>query len=491
MGVFTGTKDEGRALRAFACTVLGGLIALPLFASAPAWASQDEAFSAADFARLLEERGEQSQKLLLADHPELGNHPELEGNPDLWHLYNFGQDGGKPGADIDWLDAMALDVRDPRYDNRVGVIDTGVSPNHPELAGRICQLEVPGNGRDDDGNGFTDDAYGWDFLERDSTPWDDSGHGTFVAGLIAANDDAEGGMGAIGVAREACVVPIRVIGVDSGKLEHLLAGIRYAARLGLPVVNISLATQKPSQVLAREVARARARGTLIVAAAGNDGKDIDNGGAYPAALPHDNVVTVGASTDRDFRASFSNYGKKAVDLLAPGRGVVSTEPGNKVGIGSGTSFAAPLVAGAASELLRSAPQLGPAGLRGLLMRGVEIGPNLDYTSVSGGRLSLFRSLQLLPQDRETSPPKNLRAKRLGRARGSRNQRRKHRIVRFTWKPGERGQRFVLVVDGQARKQLGAGKRRVQLRLGKSKHTAWVIGIDRAGNEARSEQIRFR
>lgn len=471
-----------RTVVAFLAAAGATLVALAAFA--PVAEAQDAAFGSEQIAEQLERRGEPDQPLELAD--------ELAGNPLLWHLHNFGQiEGGAFDADIDWPEAMAIDDRDPRYDNRIGVLDTGFSFSHPELADRVCRLEVPDNGRDDDGNGFVDDAWGWDFVEQDGWPQDQNGHGTFVSGLIAARNSS-GGMGAIGAAREACIVPIRIMGGSSqGTLSDMVAGIRYAARLGLPVVNISAGIRDFSPALAREVRRARARGVLIVAAAGNDGANADQHPFYPAALPGDNVVSVAASTVSDALAGFSNWGPKSVDLAAPGQSVRSTRLGGDVGGGSGTSYAAPLVAAAAAELLRPAPKLGPPALRNKLMAGVDRKGAFSGKVVSGGRLSMSGSLARIGNDRNTYKPTDLRAKRLGRAGGSRAQKRKHRFVRFSWKPGEAGQRFWLVVDGEVRKALARGRRQVKIKLGKRKHRAYVIAADRAGNEARSKQISFR
>lgn len=470
-------------LRLAALLIVLGLLAA---APAPAAAQSDEraAFDAEEIAEELAERGEPDQPLLLAD--------ELSDNPLLWHLHNYGQiQGGSADADIDWPEAMAIDDRDPRYDNRIGVIDSGISFTHPELHGKICEQEIPGNDIDDDGNGFIDDAWGWDFIQNDKLPQDTNGHGTFVSGLIAARNSPDG-MGAIGAAREACIVAIRVFGNSGqGKLSTMLAGIRYAVRLRLPVVNISAGITDHSPALAREIRRARAQGVLIVAAAGNNGANSDKHPFYPAALPGEHVVSVAASTAADHLADFSNWGRKTVDLAAPGRSVRSTRHIGDVGGGSGTSYAAPLVSAAASEVLRRAPQLGPRAVRRKLLAGVDKKSALAGRMASGGRLSIAGALERVGSDRKTYRPAKLRAKRLGKARGSRTQRRKHRFVRFSWKPGEAGQRFWLVVDGQVRKSLPRGKKRVRIRLAKRRHRAFVIAADRAGNEARSRQIRFR
>jgi thermitase len=202
----------------------------------------------------------------------------------------------------------------------VAVIDSGICAEHPDLTGRIGD--------------------GWDFLENDPVPQDDFGHGCAVAGVIAANPN--NGVGIIGVAPNAQIMPLRVLNAQGvGTYSDVAAAIVYAADNGAEIVNLSLGGSSPSGILEDAVNYATSRGVMVIAAAGNTGQE---GVLYPAA--YEPVIAV-ASVDPDLqRSSFSSYGPE-VDLLAPGRDIVTTQNGGSYGLMNGTSFAAPHVAGIA------------------------------------------------------------------------------------------------------------------------------------------------
>lgn len=245
----------------------------------------------------------------------------------------------------------------------VAVIDTGVDYNHLDLRNNIWinTAEIPDNGKDDDGNGYIDDIYGWDCVGNDKDPMDDNGHGTHVAGIIAAENNKEGG---IGVAYN-CKVMVLKAGNSSGYFNNsdIAEAIQYAYMNGASVINMSFGGSNIS--IAVEEALENAYNTcVLVAAAGNDGacnnlacRECDKVGvSYPAALPY--VIGV-MSTDKDGKllSSFSNYDHNPYDSIeyevyAVGEGVGSTWPSNKYACLNGTSMAAPTVAGIAA-LLRS------------------------------------------------------------------------------------------------------------------------------------------
>ena len=245
----------------------------------------------------------------------------------------------------------------------VAVIDTGVDYNHLDLRNNIWvnSAEIPDNGKDDDGNGYVDDVYGWNFVGNNKNPMDDNGHGTHVAGIIAAENNKEGG---IGVAYN-CKVMVLKAGNSSGYFNNsdIAKAIQYAYMNGASVINMSFGGSNIS--LAVEEALENAYNTsVLVAAAGNDGacndlscKECDKVGvSYPAALPY--VIGV-MSVDKDGKHSstFSNYDHNPYDSIeyevyAVGEGVGSTWPSNKYACLNGTSMAAPTVAGIAA-LLRS------------------------------------------------------------------------------------------------------------------------------------------
>ncbi len=198
----------------------------------------------------------------------------------------------------------------------VAVIDSGLDRLHPDLAANVWQnpREIPDNGVDDDGNGYRDDTWGWNFIDDDNDPRDDMGHGTHVAGTIAA---VEGnGIGIAGVAPDARVMAVKAF--DSygfGTLAQLVPAIEYAAANGARVINNSWGGFTLSESLRRALEDAHSRGCVITGAAGNAGTDM--AGFYPAAHPA--VISVGATDHEDHLASFSNFGP-LLDVVAPGGG---------------------------------------------------------------------------------------------------------------------------------------------------------------------------
>ena len=262
--------------------------------------------------------------------------------------YGWTQNGKAPGGTPDVV---------------VAVIDTGVDYNHLDLRNNIWvnTAEIPNNGKDDDGNGYVDDIYGWDCVGNDKDPMDDNGHGTHVAGIIAAENNKIGG---IGVAYN-CKVMVLKAGNSSGYFNNsdIAEAIQYAYMNGASVINMSFGGSNIS--VAVEDALENAYNTcVLVAAAGNDSacnnlacKTCDIVGVtYPAALPY--VIGV-MSTDKDGKhiSSFSNYDHNPYNTIeyevyAVGEGVGSTWPSNKYACLNGTSMAAPTVSGIAA-LLRS------------------------------------------------------------------------------------------------------------------------------------------
>lgn len=251
----------------------------------------------------------------------------------------------------------------------VAVIDTGVDLDHPDLVHNLFVNpgEVPGNGIDDDGNGFVDDVHGYDFADRDANPDDESGHGTHVAGTIAATRN---GFGATGVAPDAKILPVRVLGSNgTGSTSAVAAGIRYAANLGADIINLSLGGGYSGAIDAA-IDYARSLGSLIVAAAGNESAAIPS---FPArfSASDSNVISVGAINSSGALAGFSNDvgGSGAIQVDAPGVGIFSTYVGGGYASLSGTSMASPHVAGLAALMLSSNPNLTSPAIRELLATG--------------------------------------------------------------------------------------------------------------------------
>ena len=259
----------------------------------------------------------------------------------------------------------------------IAVVDTGVDYTHPDLASNIWTNtgEIPGNGIDDDGNGYVDDVHGWDFVSvppewvaagedpgpEDNDPSDFVGHGTHVSGIAAGRSN--NAIGCAGTSWDCKIMPVRAGYAASdgyGYLEYYDAGraIIYAADNGADVINMSWGGLEDSSYIADCIAHASNEGCVLVASAGNVTSDYARQPFYPAAYP--GVVAVG-STDEDDMLSiwswdvFSNFGD-FVDVCAPGTYILSTLPGGNYGYYSGTSMASPFVAGLAALIKSKFPQ---------------------------------------------------------------------------------------------------------------------------------------
>ncbi len=252
----------------------------------------------------------------------------------------------------------------------VAVIDTGVDYNHPDLAANMWANpgEIANNGVDDDGNGFIDDVRGWDFVDNDNTPYDLHGHGTHVAGTVAAVGN--NGKGVVGMAWGAQIMAVRGLDASgSGYDSDLAQAIIYAAENGADVLNNSWGGPAIGSALTDAVTTASNLGVVVVAAAGNSAGNVEF--FQPASIPQ--AIAVGATDAFDHRAGFSNFGD-SLSVAAPGvdilslRGAASAPVGGQVVASqylrlSGTSMATPHTAGLAAVLLSAQPNLTPDEVR--------------------------------------------------------------------------------------------------------------------------------
>jgi thermitase len=277
--------------------------------------------------------------------------------------------------------------------SKVAVLDSGVDKDHPDLKPNLWvnKGEKSGNGKDDDHNGYVDDYYGVNIVKGKGSGIDDNGHGTHVAGIIAAvgNNDA----GVSGICWKASVMSVKFL--DSrgrGGTSDAVEAIDYALHEDAKIINCSFGTSSKSSALQDAVEHAKAHGALLVVAAGNDGEDIEKHPAYPASFTEGNILTVAASTPADTLADFSNFGAKSVDVAAPGDDILSTLMGGKYGVKSGTSMAAPLVAGAAAMLRQADSKATYSELRTALRQDVDKPPGLNGKVLYGGRLNVDKAL---------------------------------------------------------------------------------------------------
>ena len=304
----------------------------------------------------------------------------------------------------------------------IAVLDSGVDIDNPDLKPSLwfSSVEVPGDRQDNDGNGFVDDQYGWDFVQNvpDPRPKFDSGwsevamhHGTIVAGVAAAAGNNS--LGIAGVAWRARIMPLRVLdGKGMGDTVTVAKGILYAIRNRADIINLSFVGSLSDPILEDAINQAYRAGVLVVAAAGNEqqvGVDMDKQPQYPVCddgLNGENeVIGVAALDENSVLAGFSNFGSRCIDISAPGTHIYSTQlvaPGQKGfevpygGYWSGTSVAAPMVSGALAVLKAAYPRLSPSQLRDVLIAsGDELTrQNLGLVGKLGRGLNLKAALDL-------------------------------------------------------------------------------------------------
>lgn len=323
----------------------------------------------------------------------------------LWGLNNTGQNGGTVDADIDAPEAW--DISTGSSSIVVGIVDTGIDYTHPDLVANVWTNpgEVAGDGIDNDGNGFIDDIHGWDFVNDDSDPIDDNGHGTHVAGTIGAVGNNGGGV--VGVNWQVRLMGLKFLDeTGHGSTSDAVDAMNYANMMrrdygvNIRVTNHSWSGSGYSQSLYNAINDSRLLDMLFVAAASNGGADgigdnNDTTDTYPANYNLDNVIAVAATNSNDQLAGFSNYGATTVDLGAPGVSIRSTLPNNNYGNYNGTSMATPHVVGVAALAWSVAPSATYQQIRDAIFAGVDPIPALAGITVTGGRLNALKTLEQL------------------------------------------------------------------------------------------------
>jgi len=234
-----------------------------------------------------------------------------------------------------------------------------------------------------------DDFFGWNFVTNTNNPLDDNGHGTNVAGILGATGD--NGLGVAGVDWNVQIMPIKFIGSNgSGSISAFIQGLNYAVQHGAKITNNSWEGAPYSQALSDAIQNAQQHGQIFVAAAGNEGANDNTSSDYPASFSKtlNNVVAVAATTNNDQLASFSNYGDGTVALAAPGVNILSTAPGGGYGTMSGTSQAAPQVAGALALVWGQHPSWSYTQVINQVLNTVDKLPSLQGKLSTGGRLDV-------------------------------------------------------------------------------------------------------
>ncbi|MFZ4714171.1 MAG: S8 family peptidase [Bacteriovoracaceae bacterium] len=364
-----------------------------------------------DPAVVLFERSFTAPKRVLAERVKTISLPEIE----LMKTKNSFND---PHASKVWsfLDASKFGVSvNKAYENMtthadsvtiVAVVDTGVDYNHEDLKNVMWrnEKEIPGNNIDDDKNGYVDDYYGINTLQRDGegratgNPMDTHYHGSHVAGTIAAEQN--NGKGIAGIASKVRIMAIHTVPNDGDETDLDVAeSYIYAAKMGAKIINCSFgkSVNEGGQIVSEAIDFiGKNYGTLVVAAAGNETTNIDITPKYPAAYTNNNLLVIAATTNKGGLASFSNWGLKSVDVAAPGSNIYSVKPGNGYQSLSGTSMATPTTVGVLAEILSHYPNLTAEQLKEHLMKTVTkvsaFGPKMQ----SGGRIDLNNALNVQP-----------------------------------------------------------------------------------------------
>jgi len=325
----------------------------------------------------------------------------------LWGLFNSGFNpiggGGAAGADID--SPAAWDTTTGSRANVVGVIDSGIDYNHPDLAANIWAAPVAFQVTIS-GQTITCQAgtHGFNAITRTCDPMDDNSHGTHVAGTIGAVGN--NGTGIAGVNWTASMMGLKFLGASgSGSTSDAIAAIEFAIQTkarftGSSVGNVRVLSNSwggggYSAALANAINAANAADMLFVAAAGNSAVNNDTYPHYPSSYATANMVSVASSTSADTRSGFSNYGATSVHLAAPGSAILSTTPNNTYSTFQGTSMAAPHVSGAAALALAMCG-VNTAQLKTLLLDSVDLVPAFSGLTITGGRLNVGAMIRDCP-----------------------------------------------------------------------------------------------
>lgn len=322
--------------------------------------------------------------------------PNDPGLSQLWGLKNTGgldKEGTRGLSQVDIGAEKAWEITTGSKDILVAVIDTGVDYAHEDLSANAWVNELEKNGQpgvDDDGNGYVDDIYGYDFANDDADPMDDNGHGTHCAGTIGATGND--GRGLVGVNWNVSIMGIKFLtAAGGGTLANAIKSINYATLMGAHVMNNSWGGGAYSEILKETIVRSRRAGVVFVAAAGNSAVDNDDAREYPASYAVDNIISVAAIDNRGDLASFSNYGAKSVHVAAPGHHILSTVPSG-TDVYSGTSMAAPHVSGIAALMLAYNKRLSYDEIKERLIRTSKPLWTLKGRVVSGGVVDAFNAM---------------------------------------------------------------------------------------------------
>ncbi len=321
----------------------------------------------------------------------VGNIPALAFySPQELKIKNWGLTNTQEKSHIQALDAWKIEEGNRNI--IIAVIDTGIDPHHKALASNIWH--------DPSKKGL--DVFGWNFVSNRPNPTDQNGHGTHVAGIIGAIADPDTGVS--GVAHRVSIMSVKYYSENntgSANLKNTIQGIRYAIKHGARIINYSGGGPEFSQEEYLAIKEAESKKILFVSAAGNEHQNTDQSENfyYPSAYHLSNIISVAATDIHNNLLASSNWGKRSVDVAAPGENIFSTLPNDKFGYMSGTSQATAFVTGLAALLLSQNPELTPQQLKQLVLASVDRLPQLQNKIASGGRVNAYQALLALKNKR--------------------------------------------------------------------------------------------
>jgi YD repeat-containing protein len=277
----------------------------------------------------------------------------------------------------------------------IAIIDSGIDFTHPDLSNSEWDntLEKDSN-RDNDGNGFNADLHGWDFIANSSGIIDEQGHGTAIAGIVAASGNNSAGIS--GVMWRASLMSLRVLdSTGTGDVAQAVEAIDYAVDNGAQVINCSWGMDDDSTALREAINRAAQHGVVVATSAGNQARDIETTPRYPASFDLPNLISVASTDNSDVLTSFSNWGMTHVSISAPGKDILTTKIGGDYQSVSGTSASTALVTGVAGLVKTLRPWLNADRTRELILRGARQVPALSDKVASKGIVSAAGTLDTL------------------------------------------------------------------------------------------------
>ncbi len=385
----------------------------------------------------------------------------------------------------------------------VAVLDSGVQLNHPDLAKSLWRnaAETPANGIDDDKNGYVDDVYGANIKALNGNVEDDNGHGTHVAGIVAAQ--AGNDVGGSGMAPGAKIMSVKVLDANrAGDSSQLAKGIRYAIGMGAKILNVSINGDGTSPDLDDALKYASQQGATVVASAGNQNRDIDLTPSYPASSAEPSVLTVTATQSTGSLLGIANRGLRSVDLAAPGGYILSSARGSGYEMREGTSMAAPFVAGSLALLAAARPDLAQSTLRAALVQSAPR-PKLLAGLLGSGALNVAAAMHsVLPGDMwrdsglragaaadaaDTAEPIALEVSARKRVRAGRTA-----TVKWTATGAENVATWRVMLNGQRIKTLPGSKSQLRKKVSRPGTHRWkIVGYDAEGQRLVSASRQFK